>query len=97
MKLYYITDGCLEGCYRPTRETALAYAEYMLDAYADCDQPVEIYEISTPDLTPELLCNMLNGTDYASWEQGKQLSRRVWPRHVVKAANRDYNVSEGAV
>ena len=83
MIIYYVTDGCLEGAYRPTREAALKYAHDMLRQFADYTEPLEIWEYSLPEVTAEVLCNMANGFTDDRWVTGKQLLRRVWPREVA--------------
>jgi len=80
MIIYLVTDGHTEQAYKPTREAALKYAEFLHEQYADYTEAIEIWEVRVQELTPELVCNMVNGVESNSWNAGQQLLRRVWPK-----------------
>lgn len=75
MKLYFVQelDGW-EQQYFPTRAAALERAQVIAD---HTGKAVEVEEVSCVRLTPEVLCNVLNG--WGGFSSGFQLLRRVWP------------------
>lgn len=90
MRVYYVEPcGGWNRRYYPTREAALQYAQMVAD---HTGKAVEIEEIGAVQLTPKVLCDILNG--YGGWAASQQLLRRVWPTGVEQAGTVEYGQQE---
>lgn len=80
MRIYLVQE--IEGWdqkFCSTRQEAIKRAATVAEQTGEA---VEITEINTVPITPEVLCHILSG--WGGYVASEQLSRRVWPSEVEK-------------